>query len=252
MIFGSTIVRAEGEGRVERALIAPVRADGSIDRDRSEALSCDCVGICHGFLASSELARQAGASVHWNDDAGGWLVNHDEWFEASVPKLFVAGEVTAVAGADAALDEGHLAGIGMLHALGRLDASAAHELADPVRRRLAHLGRFSALLSTLASPPRHLAAEVMSESTTLCRCESITRGAFERQLQENPHVVSADAAKLLTRAGMGMCQGKLCGDNVARLIALQRGVPMSSIEAFQAQAPVRPVPLDAIGRGRCS
>lgn len=251
VIFGSTIVRAEGAERVERATIAPLRRDGTIDRYRAEVLRCDRVGVCHGFLASSELARQAGAGVQWRNDEGGWVVDHDEWFEASVAGLFVAGEVTAVAGADAALEKGRIAGVGVLRALGRLDAADANRLARPARRRLARIGQFASLLSRLARPPQTLASEVMSEDTTLCRCETISRGEFQRQLQENPHVVSADAAKLLTRVGMGMCQGRLCGDNAARLIALQRGVTIAKIGTFQAQAPVKPVPLAAIGRERC-
>ena len=63
--------------------------------------------------------------------------------------------------------------------------------------------------------------------------------------------MSADAAKLLTRVGMGLCQGRLCGDNAAHLIARQRGVPMTSIGVFQAQAPVKPLSLEAIRGGRC-
>ena len=46
-----------------------------------------------------------------------------------------------------------------------------------------------------------------SEAIRFFRCENRGRGA-----------------KLLTRVGMGLCQGRLCGDNVARVIASARNL----------------------------
>ena len=91
----------------------------------------------------------------------------------------------------------------------------------------------------------------MTDDTVLCRCESINRGDLQRQLEDNKHVMSVDAAKLLTRVGMGLCQGRMCGDNVAKVVAAARGVVPSAVGSFQAQAPVKPVPLGTLARGRC-
>jgi NADPH-dependent 2,4-dienoyl-CoA reductase/sulfur reductase-like enzyme len=246
VIFGASIVRAEGTQSVERSTIA------MLDSGETRTLDCDRVGVCHGFLASSELPRQAGARVHWREDAGGWIVEHDEWFESSVANLFVAGEVTGVAGADAALEKGRIAAVGILRALGKIDERQAAERVASVRRRLASLDRFASVLHELARPPQHLADTTMTDEAVLCRCESIRRSEFERQLRENPHVVSSDAAKLLTRVGMGLCQGRMCGDNAARTLARMRGLSTADVGPFQAQAPVKPVPLAVLAHERCS
>jgi D-hydroxyproline dehydrogenase subunit alpha len=246
VLFGRTVVRAEGADRIERASISKLRPDGQLERGDTQTLECDCLGVCHGFLASSELARQAGSSVTWCDEQGGWIVDHDDWFQTNVVRLFVAGEVTGVAGADSALEKGHLAGVGMLRAMGRIDDIAAQHLARAARRRLAGLDRFARQLGLSARPPRGLADRTMTADTVLCRCESISCGEFQRQLEENPHIVSADAAKLLTRVGMGMCQGRLCGDRASHLVASLRGMPVTEVGPFHAQAPVKPVPLDAL------
>jgi NADPH-dependent 2,4-dienoyl-CoA reductase/sulfur reductase-like enzyme len=246
VMFGRTIVEVTGTDRIEQAIIAKLRTDGRIDHDNTQTIECDCLGVCHGFLASSELARQAGSTARWRDDDGGWTVDHDEWFQTSVANLFVAGEVTGVAGADSALEKGHLAGVGVLRAMGRIDDITARRLARRARRRLGRLDRFARALSLLARPPRGLADKTMTESTTLCRCESISRGEFVRQLMENPHIASSDAAKLLTRVGMGMCQGRLCGDRAAQLIASLRGVAVTDVGPFHAQVPVKPVLLDTL------
>jgi thioredoxin reductase len=251
VIFSHTIVCADGVAAVERATIAAIKPDGTIDHQKTRGFECDRIGICHGFLASSELARQAGAEMHWKDHAGGWLACHDDWFEASIKNLFVAGEITSVEGADAALEKGRIAAIGMLRSLGRLDDSEAQSLASTARTPLSHLQSFAAVLQQLAQPPASLALQTMSDDTVLCRCESIKRGELQRALAENKHVLSADAAKLLTRVGMGLCQGRLCGDNVARVIAEARNVRPDEVGPFQAQAPVKPVPLATLVRGRC-
>lgn len=252
VIFGASILRVEGTGCVQRATIASLRADGTLDSQHTRTIDCDRVGVCHGFLASCELPRQAGAVVHWRDEAGGWLVDHDEWFESSVENLFVAGEVTGVAGADAALEKGRIAALGILRRLGRVDDSQATRLAQPVRGRLDRLHRFARLLHELARPPEQLANATMTEDATLCRCESIACGEFERQLRENPHIASTDAAKLLTRVGMGMCQGRMCGDNAARVLAAARGVSPAEVGPLQAQPPVKPLLLSVLARDRCS
>jgi NADPH-dependent 2,4-dienoyl-CoA reductase/sulfur reductase-like enzyme len=252
VMFGGTILRAEGQDAVERVTLASLQADGTIDRHRTQVLECDRVGICHGFLASSELVRQAGASVHWREHAGGWLADHDDWFQSSIEKLFVAGEITGVAGADAALEKGRVAAVGILRALGRADDVDARRLAASARRRLAWSERFAGILHELARPPQGLARQVMSDESILCRCESITRGEFQSRLIEHPHIATADAAKLLTRVGMGLCQGRMCGDNAARLLAEIRGVTVADVGPLQAQAPVKPVPLDMLVRERCS
>lgn len=251
VIFGHTIARAEGARAVERATIAAIDANGKVNNNTTQVFECDRVGICHGFLASSELARQAGAEMHWKDHAGGWLARHNEWLESSIKNLFVAGEITSVDGADAALEKGRVAAVGVLRALGRLDDGQAHSLAASAKKRLSQLQEFTRILQELARPPATLALQTMSDDTILCRCESIKCGDLKHALAENKHVLSADAAKLLTRVGMGLCQGRMCGDNVARVIADARGVQPDEVGPFQAQAPVKPVPIATLVRGRC-
>jgi hypothetical protein len=251
VIFGKTIVRVDGKSQVEQATIATLRADGTIDGNQTQVFECDRVGICHGFVASSELARQAGADMHWKEHAGGWLAKHDEWLESSIKNLFVAGEITSVEGADAALEKGRVAAAGILRSLGRVDDDGASSLAASAKKRLSHLQEFAAVLQQLARPPADLALRTMTDDTILCRCESIRRGELQQQLMDNKHVMSADAAKLLTRVGMGLCQGRMCGDNVARVVAAARGVQPDAVGPFQAQAPVKPVPLATLARGRC-
>jgi NADPH-dependent 2,4-dienoyl-CoA reductase/sulfur reductase-like enzyme len=249
VLFGTTLVQAAGERSVEKATIAPLTREGRIDRDRSSDIDCDRIGVCHGFLASSELARQAGARVRLRENEGGWLALHDRWFESSVPKLFVAGEITGLSGAEAAQEKGRIAGCGILRALQRVTSEDAERRARPARRRLKGLDAFAAMLNRLAAPPQGLLEQTATADTILCRCESITFGEMRRSLQQHPHVASADAAKLLTRAGMGLCQGRFCAHHVAALVAEARGLTTDAAGTFHSQVPVKPVLLRALQPG---
>ena len=250
VIFGHAPIRTDGAGRVESVTIASLRLDGSPDRNRTRQIECDCLGIAHGWMASSELVRQAGAKVHWNEYAGGWLAAHDEWLQSSVQGLFVAGDVTGVEGADAACEKGRIAALGMLRSLGRLDAAAACEKAAPSRRRLKRIRQFTSLVELFARPPAQLALETMSDDTMLCRCQSISCGELRRALIDHAYVTSADAAKSLCGVGMGRCQGRMCGEDAARIVASVRGSSVEEVGPFQARAPIKPVLLATLMRGR--
>ena len=52
-----------------------------------------------------------------------------------------------------------------------------------------------------------------------------------------------DQVKRLTRAGMGLCQGRRCRDQVAALLALASDLPLGAVPLATHRAPVRPLPL---------
>ena len=97
--FSTAVTEAVGEDRITAVKVD----DGSL-------IDCDCLGLCYGFLPSSELARQAGARARWLS-SGGWGIVVDEWFRSTEPGLFVAGELTGIKGAESACVEGELAAI---------------------------------------------------------------------------------------------------------------------------------------------
>jgi len=52
-----------------------------------------------------------------------------------------------------------------------------------------------------------------------------------------------DLVKRLTRAGMGVCQGRRCREQVACLLALGAGVDLAAVPLATHRAPARPLPL---------
>lgn len=245
--FRETLLRANGSDCVDSVTVASVGPDGVADPAQSRDIACDRLGICFGFLASSELARQAGTATRWDASRGGWIVTHDEWMQTSVPGLAVAGEITSVAGAEVAAEEGRLAAIGCALHLGRIDRLHADRLAGEPRSALASLNPFAHLLSELSwAGDRCLDQWISDASINLCKCEEVTVGAFAEQLRCNPDITSASAAKLLTRVGMGPCQGRYCHFAVTRLVARLSGEPEAAAGSFTARFPSKPLGISAL------
>ena len=104
-------------------------------------------------------------------------------------------------------------------------------------------------------------AEVSAPDTIICQCEEVTRAdllgvqppnylarppamcarSLETLLDDGP--ANQDQIKRLTRAGMGICQGRRCRDQVAMLLALESGQPFGAVPLASHRAPVRPLPM---------
>ena len=226
--FGAGLARISGAARVEGIILAA-----------GESIACDSVGMCFGFVPQAELVRAAGVQVRVAGLAGGWAAVHDAWMQSSVPGLFVAGETTGVAGAPAAAAAGAIAGLGIALALGAITDASAATRAAPHRREHRRRLAFAALLDAAADPRGHW--PLPDSATLACRCEDVSFGALEAML---PMVASADAAKLITRCGMGLCQGRNCEPTLLRLLA-GRG---KNDPGFAARYPARPVAIgDLLG-----
>lgn len=250
VLFNRSIARIDGEDEVERVTISTLDGRGRLNRSETANVDCDRLGLCNGFLASSEIAQQAGAEVRYRPHGGGWLVSHDRWFQSSVAGLFAAGEITGMAGADASIHKGRIAAIGLLRALDCLAESEAERMAKRHRALLRHCERFAAMLSDLSRPPQDLAAASATAETIVCRCEVITNGELLRKLEQHPHISSADAAKQYTRAGMGVCQGRFCSEHVIGTVAGLRGLTADQVGSFAARFPVKPLNVGMLCRGR--
>ena len=246
--FGKIIVGAEGHDEVESAVVASVDDTWNVVPGTEETIPCDTVGLNYGFLASTELGRQAGCRHRWSARQGGWVLEHDEWMRSTEPYIYLAGEITGVAGADVAISEGRLAAVGLLRDLGRIGAGPAGQVAAPVRRKLRRQRRFARALQEFATPRFEALAKLMSDETTVCRCEEVSAGQVNLALRENPHLGTANAVKLFTRTGMGPCQGRFCALSVATLIAAKTGEDISKIGPFTARPPTKPVPLAELVR----
>jgi BFD-like [2Fe-2S] binding domain len=84
--------------------------------------------------------------------------------------------------------------------------------------------------------------EIAGPETLLCRCESVTAGAYRETLRRSG-APEPNRAKSLSRVGMGRCQGRLCAAAGAEILAAAHGARAGDLPPLRAQPPVRPLPM---------
>jgi len=211
LLQGWRVLGASGARRVEAASIAPADARSSAGA-RELAVDALCVG--YGFRPSTELARLLGCACELDPASGDLIPTTDIWGRTSIPNIFMAGEAMGVAGIHAARVRGLLAAEAIRGALQARQSASA----DPRRlhRKARRLAAFARLTSILFPVPDWL-YQAIPDDTIVCRCESVTAQEVRRAADASRHDIHA--VKAVTRAGMGICQGRQCGNTLAALAA---------------------------------
>jgi thioredoxin reductase len=203
--MGTWVKRASGDSVLRAVTIT----DGTRERE----VECDVLCAGFGLAPNSELARLLGCAV---EDR---CVVVDDAQRTTIPGVFCAGEPTGVGGVERSLIEGEIAGL------------AASDAPVPARSRArrATEHRYAKALSeafTLRDELRDLA----TDDTIVCRCEDV-------RMRDLRPEWTARQAKLYTRAGMGACQGRICG---AALECVMRWAPDS------VRPPIQPARLGTL------
>jgi NADPH-dependent 2,4-dienoyl-CoA reductase/sulfur reductase-like enzyme len=205
--LGTWIGEARGEDRVREAVLT----------DGKETWTIVCDYLCAGFglVPATELARHLGCRI----DGGAVAV--DDAQRTSVEGVFCAGEPTGIGGVEKALVEGEIAG---WTAAG--DPRRAADLRPDRRRAASHgrrMERAFLLRPELRSLPR--------PDTIVCRCEDVSFAEFDPAW-------SSREAKLCVRAGMGPCQGRVCGPALRYLFGW---------ESDSVRVPISPISVGSLG-----
>jgi hypothetical protein len=184
------------------------------------------------------LAQLAGCRLRYANELGGWVPEVDEDLQTTVPGVAVAGDGGGVAGALVAETEGTLAGLAAAHRLGALDGQGFRRARQPVLRSLRRLRRFRAALDrvSLIRPGLH---ELAAPDTVVCRCEEVTRADVETAFTFGGQDIRT--LKVMTRLGMGPCQGCMCWPAAARWLAARSGKPVAEVGPLSVRPPIMPI-----------
>jgi NADPH-dependent 2,4-dienoyl-CoA reductase/sulfur reductase-like enzyme len=205
---GCWVVRAEGAGKLERVRVT--------DGLREWTVECDLLACGFNLVPNLELPLLLGCEV-----ADG-LVRVDAEQRSSREDVYCVGELTGVGGLDKALVEGESAG---WSAAGRADRAAGLAGQIAKQKKFARgLERAFALRDELRS--------LAGADTLVCRCEDVTLGAMKL-------CSGWRDAKLHTRAGMGACQGRVCGAAAEFLLGWEKR---------DARPPVFPAAVETMSR----
>lgn len=233
----SAVTEAHGGDRVEAVTVTRLDRDWRPIRGSGRVIECDALAVGHGLVPQIELATTLGCATRPLPDGTTALVL-DGLQETSARGLWAAGETGGIGGAQLARTEGELAGI----------AAAARVRGRPgrpgrvaeLRRRRDRMRAFAEVM-VAAHAPGPGWSRWLTEDTEVCRCEEVTAGRIHSAVDELG-ARDARTVKLFTRAGMGWCQGRMCGAAVACLAAGGGAVqPAAERRPFAL-----PVPLSAL------
>jgi NADPH-dependent 2,4-dienoyl-CoA reductase/sulfur reductase-like enzyme len=224
---GSAVVAAHGTDRVEAVTVQSLDASWAPIPGTERRIAVDAVCVGHGFTPRLELPIAAGCRI-----GADRFVEVDADQGAGPAGVYAAGEITGIGGVDQALAEGEVAG----HcAAGGSPTDAA--VAPAVRRRaVAHdvAGRIEA-----AHGIRPGWTGWLRDDTLACRCEEVPVGRL-RATARAASSTDLRSMKLATRAGLGICQGRVCGRTVEELLAAE--APACGGSAGAPAAPAAPGP----------
>ena len=243
LLAGHVIRQALGTAAVTGAVVSRCTDDWKPIAGTEREFDADAVVVGYGFVSSLELSRLAGCEHRYDPRLGGYVPLRSRELESTVPDVCIVGDGAGVAGSAVALEEGHLAGLVVAGRRERLLGREYSRETSRSRGRLLHLAGFRRVMDELYHFGPGLYA-LADDHTTLCRCEEVSVGtAFEAVRDGASHV---NEVKAWTRAGMGRCQGRMCGPALAHLIAGATGKPVTETGVFTPRPPAKPVPLAAL------
>ena len=241
--FRHAIRRAEGQDRISACVIGPVDADGKSIDGPEVGIACNAMMVGNGLVPGGEVPRLLGADQVYRHELGGWIPECDPFGRTSLEHLYAIGDGAGIRGGAVACSAGKLAGLAAAHDAGRIDAGAfAHQSAQA----LAEHRKLSAFSDAMAHMIRLRPAQVASieADAVICRCEDVTRQDLVAAARAGARDVNQ--LKHFTRCGMGPCQGRMCGDVAAEILAQEHRLDRQAVGYWTARPPLRPISLQSM------
>jgi NADPH-dependent 2,4-dienoyl-CoA reductase/sulfur reductase-like enzyme len=220
------------------AQVSKVRSNLSIRKKNVRSIKADVVATGWGFLPDVTLGGILGcAQTLDGDETVVFKVDSEQ--RSSAQNIWVAGEATGIGGADLALAEGAIAGL----------SAAGSRIPAGLRWKRFTKKLFAKALQR-SYPVGRGWQEWLRDETVICRCEEVCSQEIIESVQELG-AEDARTSKLFTRAGMGLCQGRICSRNVSDLVAGTTKCPVSRNERLAASnRPIAaPISLGVLGDG---
>ena len=227
-LYGVEQIEAQGNDRINRVTF---RRNGT-RRDVETSLLL----VHDGVIPNTHMSMAAGCAHDWAEDQAAWAPRLDDKGQTAQERVWVLGDGARILGADAAVAQGRIMARSLTRELGLpLAVDALEEAVDnKALRRLKRLRRFLdrqyAPLAAFAQP---------SDSTTICRCEAVKAGEVRQVARAG--CLGPNQMRAFSRAGMGRCMGRQCGNTISRIIAAETGRSVAETGHFTIRTPLKPV-----------
>ena len=205
---------------------------------REHRVACDAMATGFNLRAETQLADLAGCAFDFDSVNRQWLPRRDAAGRSSVAGVYLAGDGVHILGADAAELAGRRAALALLEDIGEPTCEGEGLRLERALRRSAGFQR--GLRRAFPLPPEWLSA--CHDDLVICRCENVRAGDL-RQAAAEGRASETNRLKALTRVGMGRCQGRMCADAAAEILAGSTGRSVAEVGRLRAQPPIKPISL---------
>lgn len=247
-LTGWSILEARGRGQVEEARIGRVDERGVPIAGGERTVEVDTVVCGYGLTPNTGLARMIGCEMEYQPRKGGWVPERDPMLQSSLPGVYLAGDGAGIGGAENARLEGRFAGLSVACQTGHLSRENADLLMARLKPQLARQRRFGRMLEELF-PPRPGWISLAEDETLVCRCEEIRRSEVTAAVADGARTLGE--VKMVTRTGMGNCQGRMCEGPVSAAILAElasKGATPASVGRYSIRPPLHPLPLGFLAK----
>jgi NADPH-dependent 2,4-dienoyl-CoA reductase/sulfur reductase-like enzyme len=232
--FGKAVTEFTGHS----VRISHVNSDMTIKKSDVKEIQCNVIAAGWGFAPDVSLGGILGCSQKVDTD-GTVIFSVDNNQRSSIENIWIAGEATGIGGSDLAIAEGEIAGLSVI----------GKRIPAPL-----HFSRFRKKLFARALqvsyPVNPGWKKWVTGETLVCRCEEVSCAQILDSVEELK-AEDARTSKLFTRAGMGLCQGRICSRNVAEIIGESKALRVSDSEriAYSNRPIAAPISLGTLGDG---
>lgn len=214
------------------------------DARGESTLACDHVFLHHGVIPNINLTMAARCEHRWDDNQACFRPVVDDFGRTSCDWLVSAGDGAGIAGAKSAALSGELAALAIAHDLGKLTREELDRQSAPLLRQRHKDQLIRPFLDTRYLPLPHFRAPEEPQ-IIICRCEEVRRGDITSAVAEG--CPGPNQFKSFTRAGMGPCQGRMCGHSVVESFCADTGKTPDMVGYYRLRMPIKPVTIGEIG-----
>lgn len=209
---------------------------------QEKEIAAKTILLHQGVIPNTQITRALECKHRWAEESRYWQPIVDAWGATSLATVHAAGDCAGIVGARASEAAGRLAALDIACRLDKFGHEERDRLATPWRRSLRHHLLARPLLDCLFRPTEDIL--LPENATTVCRCEDVCAGEIRAAAALG--CAGPNQLKAFTRAGMGPCQGRLCGLPVAEIIAAESGKPVQDVGYYRIRPPIKPVTLEEI------
>ena len=219
-----------------------VEAVEAVVNGKKQSFPADLLLLHFGVIPNSHIFRLIGCTMQWNREQRYWFPACDRWGRTNFERIFAAGDGAGVSGALAAEYRGEIAALEVARCLGFIPKYERDDLAKPIFEAIHHDALPRPFIDAMYGPK--IDGKYFKDQTTLCRCENVSVGDVRRAVNEG--VCEVNEVKIITRCGMGPCQGRMCGPALAEIVAAELDSSPEHVGMLSIRPPLKVIPFGEI------